>query len=447
VSHAENGGRTDPAELPHVRQAEPAPGGAVERPSPAEVPSPEGAREQVDPFGRGAHLLPNQPAAPWLTPGRLLSLIGVALGAYVALTIVVALRTILVMLLVALFLSFAMEPAVQWLARCGWRRGLATGAVFLAVLIALIGVGVPLVMLVVDQMTALIRSVPSSLDDLAELFPTLGFLENLGTNPELQAQVAQFSNDIGEELGDLALGAAGNVVTIASTAIGMFFQTLSIALVTFYLVADGPRARRVLARPLRPARQREMLAIWELAVAKTGGYIYSRLLLAIICALTTVAFLTLVGIPYPLPLGLIVGITSVFIPVVGTYIGGLLLIIVALVHNPITALWVLGFVVVYQQVENYLLAPRVQARTMDIHPAVAFVSVLVGATLLGAVGALLALPATAILQALLSTYVRRHELIEELEEIALPVDPEADAVSPGLPADRGFLAGQPKVSS
>ncbi|MPZ89507.1 MAG: AI-2E family transporter [Nitriliruptorales bacterium] len=366
-------------------------------------------------------------AAPWLTPGRLLSLIAVVLGAYAALTIVVALRTILIMLLVALFLSFAMEPAVQWLTQRRWRRGWATGAVFVGVLLGLVGVGAPLLLLVADQLTALIRSVPGSLDELAEMFPSLGFLEPLGASPELQAQVSQFGNDLGARLSNLALGAAGNVVTIASTALGIFFQLLSIALVTFYLVADGPRARRVLARPLPPDRQREMLAMWELAVAKTGGYIYSRLLLAMICALTTGIFLVVLGVPYPVPLGLIVGTTSVFIPVVGTYIGGILLIIVAVVHDPISALWVLGFVIIYQQVENYLLAPRIQAHTMDVHPAVAFVSVLVGGTLLGAVGALLALPATAILQALLSTYVRRHELIEELEEVALPVDLPAAA--------------------
>jgi predicted PurR-regulated permease PerM len=91
--------------------------------------------------------------------------------------------------------------------------------------------------------------------------------------------------------------------------------------------------------------------------------------------------------------------------------------VVALANQPLDALWIVIFLVVYQQLENYFLAPRIQARTMDIHPAVAFLSVVAGGTLLGATGALLALPAAAIVQALLSTYVRRHELIDELEEI------------------------------
>jgi predicted PurR-regulated permease PerM len=166
-----------------------------------------------------------------------------------------------------------------------------------------------------------------------------------------------------------------------------------------------------------------MLAIWEMAVAKTGGYIYSRLLLAAASGLAHLIILLVLGVPFALPLALWIGVTSAFVPVVGTYLGGILALLVALVNQPIDALWLAIFIGVYQQVENYALAPAVQSRTMDVHPAVAFLAVLVGGTLLGAPGALLALPATAIIQALLSTYVRRHELIAELGEVTLPDEP------------------------
>src|SRR5690606_28300660 len=99
-----------------------------------------------------------------------------------------------------------------------------------------------------------------------------------------------------------------------------------------------------------------------------------------------------------------------------TYLGALAAILVALGSEPIDALFVVIFAVVYQQLENYFVAPRIQSSTMDVHPAIAFISVVIGGTLLGAVGALLALPATAIIQALLSTYVRRHEVIAELAD-------------------------------
>lgn len=362
---------------------------------------------------------------PWLTPGRLLALIAVLLGAYAALMMVRALRTILVMLLVSLFLSFAMEPAVQYLGRRGWRRGLATMAVFLGLLVAAAAVIAAILPLLIDQVAELVNLAPQSLDEVIALLSRLPlpFARDLQASPQLQAEITRFSANFGRQLQGLALGAAGNVVSIGAAAIGAVFRFLTVALLTFYLVADGPRFRRTLALPLSPGRQRELLAIWELAVAKTGGYVYSRVLLAIVCAVVNSLVLLLIGVPYPMPLGLWVGITSAFVPVVGTYLGGILVVIVAAIHNPIDIVWVVLLLVGYQQVENYLIAPRIQARTMDVHPAVAFISVIIGGTLLGAVGALLALPATAIIQALLTTYIRRHELITELEEVPLPVEP------------------------
>jgi predicted PurR-regulated permease PerM len=360
----------------------------------------------------------------WLTPPRLLQLVTILVAAYCILAIVRALRGVLVMLLVALFLSFAAEPAVQFLARRGVQRGLATGVVFVVGLLVATGMVVAMVPLFVQQVTDLIDSVPRSINDLNEILDGLPFIPSVEVTPELEVELRGLALEFGERARTVALGAAGNVVSLGATAFGALFQLLAVGLVTFYLVADGPRLRRTLARPLPPERQREMLAIWELAIAKTGGYIYSRLLLAFACGLAHLLLLLLLGVPFALPLALWVGVTSAFVPVVGTYLGGVLLVLVALVNNPINALWVVAFIVLYQQLENYALAPAIQSRTMDVHPAVAFVSVLIGGTLLGGVGALLALPATAIIQALLSTYVRRHSLIDELRDVALPSEPQ-----------------------
>src|SRR5690606_27296350 len=226
-----------------------------------------------------------QPAAaaePWLTPGRLASLVAVLLTAYGTLMVIRALRGLLLMLLLALFLSFAMEPAVQHLARRGWRRGAAAGAVFVAVLVVSAGIVAAMTPLVVDQVSGLIRSVPRSLDELDRLLSRLPFGIDLESSPELRAEFIRLSTEVGDQLRTFALGAAGNVVDIGATAFGLLARILAIALVTFYLVADGPRFRQTLARPLPPDRQREMLVIWELAVAKTGGYIYSRLVIAVV---------------------------------------------------------------------------------------------------------------------------------------------------------------------
>lgn len=359
----------------------------------------------------------------WLTPARVLQLVAILIAAYCVLVVVRALRGVLVMLLVSLFLSFAAEPAVQFLARRGVRRGFATGAVFLVGLLVAAGMVVAMVPLFVQQVTDLIDSVPRSINDLNEILDGLPLIPSVEVTPELEVELRGLALEFGERARTVALGAAGNVVSLGATAFAALFQLLAVGLVTFYLVTDGPRLRRALARPLPPERQREMLAIWELAIAKTGGYIYSRLLLAFACGLAHLLLLLILGVPFALPLALWVGVTSAFVPVVGTYLGGVLLVLVALVNNPINALWVVAFIVLYQQLENYALAPAIQSRTMDVHPAVAFVAVLIGGTLLGGVGALLALPATAIIQALLSTYVRRHSLIDELRDVALPQEP------------------------
>jgi predicted PurR-regulated permease PerM len=126
---------------------------------------------------------------------------------------------------------------------------------------------------------------------------------------------------------------------------------------------------------------------------------------------------------------------SSLIPVVGTYLAGLLPIVVALGDRPILAVWVVLVVVVYQQVENYLVSPRITARTMELHPAIAFLSVLAGAALLGAVGALLALPVAAITAAVISAAGERHEMIPH--ELLLEADDEGDSEKPSVSGPTG----------
>jgi predicted PurR-regulated permease PerM len=192
--------------------------------------------------------------------------------------------------------------------------------------------------------------------------------------------------------------------------IGGLFQAFTVGLFAFYLTADGPRVRRTVCSLLPPAKQAEVLRAWEIALAKTGGYLYSRALLAVVSAVGHWIMFEAVGLPYAVALAVWVGVMSQFVPTIGTYLAGALPVLVALTVRPVDGLWVLVFVIVYQQIENYLLHPRITARTVDVHPAVAFGSVIAGAALLGAVGALIAIPAAATLQGFVGTYVRRYEV-------------------------------------
>lgn len=330
------------------------------------------------------------------------------------------LRSLLVVLLVSLFLSFAMEPAVNWLASKGWRRGLGTAAVFGLFALLVAGFGAAMASVLADQILKLIDAAPGYLVDIERWAD-----QRLGIKISTDDLRAQFT--AGGSAASLLGGVAGNLVSIGSTAVNVLLQLLTVVLFTFYLVADGPRLRRLLCSALNPDRQAQVLRGWELAIDKTGGYIYSRTLLALASFLVHWAAFAIIGVPFPLPLAMWVGVLSQFVPVVGTYLAGMLPLLIAVLDRPISALWVAIVVLAYQQIENYLLAPRVTAHTMNIHPAVAFGSVLVGAALLGSAGALLAVPAAATVQAFVSTYIKRHELIEsDLFESHEDEEDEAD---------------------
>ena len=208
-------------------------------------------------------------------------------------------------------------------------------------------------------------------------------------------------------------GATG-FLGVSARVFGGLFQLLTITLFSFYFAADGPRLRRALCSILPPARQAEVLRAWEIAVNKTGGYIYSRGLMALISGVAHYVLLEALSVPYAPVLAVWVGLVSQFIPTIGTYLAGALPMLIAFTVDPWYALWVLIFVVIYQQFENYLLQPKLTAKTVDIHPAIAFGSVIVGTALLGAVGALIAIPAVATLQAFLGAYVKRYDVTDDL---------------------------------
>ena len=319
--------------------------------------------------------------------------------------LILRIRGLLVMLLVALFISFALEPAVNWLAERGWRRGTATLTV-MAVL--LVGVGLfiwAMGSVLVNQVTDFVDEAPRYIED-AEVW----FNDTFDADVKADDLTQEFQQ--GGSAQEFAANLAGNIVAVGATVLRVLFQLLTIALFTFYLVADGPRLRRAILSVLQKEKQAEVLRVWEIAIEKTGGYIYSRAVLAFFSTIFHWVAFAIIGIPFPLPLALWVGLISQFVPTIGTYIAGFLPVVIALIDKPIDALWVLAVIALYQQVENYLLAPPIQAETMDIHPGVAFGGVIAGASILGPIGALLALPAAATLQAFISTYVQRHEVID-----------------------------------
>jgi predicted PurR-regulated permease PerM len=337
-------------------------------------------------------------------------LLFILVGAAIVVLLIVLLfdnmREFFEIILLSLILSFAIEPAVNWLARHGWRRGLATGAIFLAV-----GVTLTLVFLLV--VPAIIQELGKLLDDLPELLSGVIRRLNdwLGTHfseADLAAKLQQYRVDLAQYLASLA----NNVLGVAGGFIAALFKWSTIAFFTFYLVADAPRLRRAVCSRLRPERQHEVTFIWETAIQQTGGYFYSRLLLAIVNGGLTYLVLRLLSVPFASALAVFVGVVAAFIPTVGTYIAGAVPVFIALLTDPLDAVWLILWFVIYQQLENIWLSPRLTSKTMALHPAIAFGAAFIGGAIGGVLAAFLALPAAGVIQAAIQTYTQQYPVLE-----------------------------------
>ncbi len=341
---------------------------------------------------------------PWI-PRLLFQIVALIILLWASYHVARQLRSFLVILGISLFLSIALEPGVVFLVRRGWKRGLATFAMLGGAIIVLVASVAVMVPVVISQTARLADRIPRYVAQLAE------FGARFGIDVSEQRIVAIFTG-FDASLEELATDLAGTILGVGGRVLGTVFSLLTIGLFTFYMTADAPRIRRAVLRTMSPQRQRMLLEVQEIAIEKTGAYVYSRVLLAAVAAFITWIALRIIGVPFPEPLALWVGVMSQFVPVVGTYIGGLLPVLIALLESPGKALWVLVVIVAYQQFENYFVSPRITARTMSMHPAVAFGSAIVGATLMGAPGALIALPVAATIQAWVSAYIERHEVVE-----------------------------------
>lgn len=323
-------------------------------------------------------------------------------------------RTLLYMVFVALFISVALEPAVQFLDRKGWKRRTATAVVYFGVLFVGAGLVAAVLPIVIEQVSALVSDLPEYIEQLEGMVGSVLDVDFL--TPSAEDEVSGLG-PIVDQFGD---GLAGGLLGLGSTVLGATFNFFTIALFAFYMVAEGPKLRQTVLSVLPEKRQREALRIWEIAVDKTGGYVYSRTILAIVSALFTTGLLVLLDVDFAVALGVWVGLLGQFVPVIGTYVGAILPVLVALADDPVKAIWVAVGLVAYQQVENLFIGPRITERTMAIHPAVSIGAVIIGGSVMGASGVVLSLPVAAIVQAVISTTIDRHQVIDGVERGSVP---------------------------
>lgn len=337
--------------------------------------------------------------------------VGVVFAAVLAWGALGKLGNILTIVLIGWFLSLAMEPPVRWLLRHRvHRRGSATGLVLLGGLVVGAAVVALFGGLFVSQLSQLISAVPDLYASLIAFADQRFHVTLPDTGTLLNQAVTSWGGNV-----------ASGVIGVGGSILGGLFTMSAILLVAFYMVAAGPRFRAAIAQWMAPRRQREVMRIWEISQEKVSDFLASRLVLAALSTVATFIALIVLQVPYSLPLALFTGVVSQFIPTIGTYIGGALPVIVALTVSPFRALVVLAFIVGYQQLENFILSPRVSEQALALNPAVAFLSVIAFGAVFGPLGAFVALPVTATIQAVAVTYLQRHELVDpELRAAGAP---------------------------
>jgi predicted PurR-regulated permease PerM len=332
-------------------------------------------------------------------------------------TILSSLRHLFVLFGVALFISFVLEPVVSRLEKRGWRRGLATFLAMSGLGLLFIAIGATGGAVITAQGSELLDRIPDIAASLDNRLSSWGIDTDIVTMTEPGGRLDQLA----QQLRDALVRSSGQALMQLGNVLALLF-------LVFYLSADGHKLLRAACSLLPANRQEHVVRAWELAIEKAGGYMYSRFVLAVAsAALHSVAFIAL-KVDYPIPLALWVGVVSQLIPVVGTYLAGALPVVVALGASPGRALGVVAVLVVYQQVENLLISPRVTRSVVSVHPLAGFLSVLAFAAVLGPVGALVAIPVLATTVAFTSALLPRHDLLDKLTtEPAVPAPKERQA--------------------
>ncbi|MFD0688402.1 AI-2E family transporter [Actinomadura fibrosa] len=395
-------GALDPEEADDGVQKErdPATGGPVERPLPANVvepvppepdsPDPAHDIEQRKREAGVDHRFPfGRPGEPLGRAHPFIFGFTAALGVITAWMLVKAAtnaKSVIVMIVVAMFLAVGLNPAVERLRRFGLPRAAAVGAVFLGVLAFFAGFVASLVQPVSEQVTELRKSIPDFVTQLqhnqrlAEWDKRYGLLD--------RAQAAVNSKGFQSSLTDTATG-------IGKVAINGIFQTITILILTLYFLSSLPQIKTFFYQLAPRSRRARVALLGDEILDRIGGYVAGQFTIAFIAGVSSYIFLEIMGVKYALALALIVAVTDL-IPLIGATIGAVIVCLVSFLTGTITETVIcVIFYVVYQQVENYFVYPRVMKRTVDVQPAVTVVAALIGAALLGVVGALLAIPTAA----------------------------------------------------
>jgi predicted PurR-regulated permease PerM len=321
-------------------------------------------------------------------------------------------------LLIAIFLAVALSPPVNWLAT-KMKRGFAIAIVYLGLLLIPILLIAAIVPPLITEGNNFAENVPAYADDVTEFVQKNKRLREINQDYDITGQLEKEAKKLPNRLG----GAAGTLRDVGLGIVNSVFALITILVMAAFLLSNGRTWTDALiaSRPLEE-RRRLRRSLDNMAGA-VSGYVAGALTIALIAGIATYIVLAILGVPFKGPLAVIAGLFSL-IPLVGATIAAVLIGLVTLFEDFPTAtiIWTI-WAIVYQQLENHIIQPQIQKRTVNVHPFITIMAVLFGATLLGVLGAIVAIPVAASIQILLREYVDMRTLSLKGPEPPPPVAP------------------------
>jgi predicted PurR-regulated permease PerM len=316
----------------------------------------------------------------------------VTAGALIAFTLLQALASasaVFILIIISLFLAAGLNPAVLFFQNRGLKRGASVGAVMGLVLLfvaAFISIAAPPL---IDQGNQLVNNAPQLVKDLNNNAFINDLNNRYGVIDSLQTRVDSVIKD-----GQFAITAFGGVIGVGKAVVSGLVSTFTILVLTLYFLAALPQVVQISLRFVPATRRDRVSKLSNAIIARVGSFVGGQGIIAILAALFILIMGLIIGMPYTAPLAMVVLVCG-FIPLVGHFIGMSIITLVSLTKSPTTALVALGSYIIYVQIENYVITPKIMRKSLAIPGLVTIIAALLGTSLLGLIGGLLAVPIAA----------------------------------------------------
>jgi len=331
------------------------------------------------------------------------------------------------LLLIAIFFALAIAGPVEWLDERAVPRWVAILLVYLGIGAAIFGIGMLIVPPLVDGINDLSDEIPGYIEDLRENSTFREYDDRYDITGNLEEEASELPSRLGD--------AAGTLRDVTVGVFSSFIQLFSILVITFFLLIEGKRLLDFFFRQLPAEREKRLRSVADDISDAISGYVFGNFVISVLAGSTTYVTLALLDVPFAIPLAITFAFFDL-IPLVGATIGGALIAIVVAFTGPVALVIWLVVLIVYQQIENNLVQPYVYGQAVQIHPLVVIIAILVGAALLGILGALIAIPAAAALQSVVRDYwtYSDRNLAAIAARAAAAIDPDEEEGEASSPA-------------